>query len=52
MCDVTVNALLGNWYISRLAHLGAIYGVLLAFGVLYPESIILFMFIFQANIFR
>ncbi|MGA3042725.1 MAG: rhomboid family intramembrane serine protease [Bryobacteraceae bacterium] len=46
LCDVTVNALLGNWYTSTIGASGAIYGVLLAFGVLYPEAIILFMFIF------
>jgi membrane associated rhomboid family serine protease len=46
LCDVTVNALLGNWHTSTIGASGAIYGVLLAFGVLYPESIILFLFIF------
>ncbi len=53
VCDVTVNALLGNWYISTIGASGAIYGVLLAFGVLYPEAIILFLFIFpiQAKFF-
>jgi membrane associated rhomboid family serine protease len=46
VCDVTVNALLGNWYTHTIGASGAIYGVLLAFGVLYPEAIILFLFIF------
>ena len=46
LCDVTVNALLGNWYTSTIGASGAIYGVLLAFGVLYPESTILFLFLF------
>jgi len=46
VCDVTVNALMGNWYTSTIGASGAIYGVLLAFGVLYPEAIILFLFIF------
>jgi len=46
LCDVTVNALLGNWYSSTIGASGAIYGVLLAFGVLYPESTILFLFLF------
>lgn len=45
-CDVAVNALLGNWNTSTIGASGAIYGVLLAFGVLYPESTILFLFIF------
>ena len=46
LCDVTVNALLGNWYSSTIGASGAIYGVLLAFGVMYPESTILFLFLF------
>ena len=46
LCDVTVNALLGNWYTSTIGASGAIYGVLLAFGVLYPDVNILFLFIF------
>jgi len=46
LCDVTVNALLGNWSASTIGASGAIYGVLLAFGVLYPEATILFLFIF------
>lgn len=53
LCDLAVNALLGNWYTSTIGASGAIYGVLLAFGVLYPEAIILFLFIFpiQAKFF-
>jgi len=52
-CDVLVNAILGNWNTSTIGASGAIYGVLLAFGVLYPESTILFLFIFpiQAKFF-
>lgn len=52
-CDVLVNAVLGNWNTSTIGASGAIYGVLLAFGVLYPETTILFMFIFpiQAKFF-
>jgi membrane associated rhomboid family serine protease len=46
LCDVTVNAILGNWGTSTIGASGAIYGVLLAFGVLYPESTILFLFLF------
>jgi membrane associated rhomboid family serine protease len=46
VCDVTVNALLGNWHTSTIGASGAIYGVLLAFGVLYPEATILFLFLF------
>jgi len=41
----------GERAIGKLVHqhhwgLGAIYGVLLAFGVLYPETTILFLFLF------
>jgi membrane associated rhomboid family serine protease len=46
LCDVTVNALLGNWSTSTIGASGAIYGLLLAFGVLYPETTILFSFLF------
>jgi len=46
LCDVTVNALMGNWNTSTIGASGAIYGVLLAFGVLYPETTILFLFVF------
>jgi membrane associated rhomboid family serine protease len=46
VCDVTVNALLGNWHTNTIGASGAIYGVLLAFGVLYPEATILFLFLF------
>jgi membrane associated rhomboid family serine protease len=52
-CDVLVNTVLGNWQTSTIGASGAIYGVLLAFGVLYPEATILFLFIFpiQAKFF-
>jgi membrane associated rhomboid family serine protease len=46
LCDVIVNALLGNWNTSTIGASGAIYGLLLAFGVLYPDTTILFSFLF------
>jgi len=46
LCDVTVNALLRNWNTSTIGASGAIYGLLLAFGVLYPDTTILFSFLF------
>jgi membrane associated rhomboid family serine protease len=46
LCDVTVNALLGNWNTSTIGASGAIYGLLLAFGVMYPDTTILFSFLF------
>ncbi|HTT64418.1 MAG TPA: rhomboid family intramembrane serine protease [Bryobacteraceae bacterium] len=51
-CDVIVNALLGRaalpppYGISTIGASGAIYGLLLAFGVLYPDVTILFAFLF------
>jgi membrane associated rhomboid family serine protease len=46
LCDVSVNALLGHWDSSTIGASGAIYGLLLAFGVMYPETTILFSFLF------
>ncbi len=46
LCDVLVNALLGRWATSTIGASGAIYGLLLAFGVMYPDSTVLFSFLF------
>jgi len=52
VCDVVVNALLGRasmappFGVSTIGASGAIYGLLLAFGVLYPDVTILFAFLF------
>ena len=46
ICDVTVNALLGHWLVGTIGASGAIYGLLLAFGVLYPNQTVLFDFLF------
>jgi membrane associated rhomboid family serine protease len=46
LCDVIANALLGRWGTSTIGASGAIYGLLLAFGVLYPDTTILFSFLF------
>lgn len=51
-CDVLVNVVLGRaalpppYGTSTIGASGAIYGLLLAFGVLYPEVTILFAFLF------
>lgn len=46
LCDVLINALLGRWGTSTIGASGAIYGLLLAFGVMYPDSTVLFSFLF------
>jgi membrane associated rhomboid family serine protease len=46
LCDVAVNAALGNWGTRTIGASGAIYGLLLAFGVLYPNQKVLMDFLF------
>lgn len=46
ICDVAVNAAIGNWATSTIGASGAIYGLLLAFGVMYPNQTVLFSFLF------
>ncbi len=46
ICDVLVNALRGVWTTHTLGASGAIYGLLLAFGVLYPNQTVLMNFLF------
>jgi membrane associated rhomboid family serine protease len=46
VCDVTLHAILGDWGTSTIGASGAIYGLLVAFGVLYPEAPVLFMMLF------
>ena len=46
ICDVLVNAALGNLDTRTIGASGAIYGLLLAFGLLYPDRMVLMSFLF------
>jgi membrane associated rhomboid family serine protease len=46
VCDVLLNALTGHWNTSTIGASGAIYGLLLAFGVCYPDQTVLMGFLF------
>lgn len=46
LCVVFANLLFGTLDTRTIGASGAIYGLILAFGVLFPEATILFMFIF------
>ncbi|MBI3210639.1 MAG: rhomboid family intramembrane serine protease [Candidatus Solibacter usitatus] len=46
ICAVFANALFGSMATRTIGASGAIYGLLLAFGVLYPERVVLFSFLF------
>jgi membrane associated rhomboid family serine protease len=46
VCVVAVNVLLGYWGTITLGASGAIFGVLVAFGVTYPDQTVLMYFLF------
>jgi len=46
LCDVLLNAVLGHWNTRTIGASGAIYGLLLAFGVCYPDQTVLMNFLF------
>lgn len=46
ICVVIGNALFGTLNTRTIGASGAIYGLLLAFGVLYPDRVVLFSFLF------
>jgi membrane associated rhomboid family serine protease len=46
VCVVVLNALLGHMGSWTIGASGAIYGLLLAFGMLFPDTVVLFSFLF------
>jgi membrane associated rhomboid family serine protease len=46
VCVLVVNMAVGDWGTPTLGASGAIFGILVAFGVLFPDSIILMFFLF------
>jgi membrane associated rhomboid family serine protease len=46
VCDVTLHWILGEWGTVTIGASGAIYGLMAAFAVLYPEAPVLMFFLF------
>jgi membrane associated rhomboid family serine protease len=46
LCVVVLNALFGNMDSRTIGASGAVYGLLLAFGILFPDTTVLFSFLF------
>ncbi len=46
LCDVALHAATGNWGTRTVGASGAIYGLLMAFGVLFPNQKVLMDFLF------
>lgn len=50
ICVVLGNAMFGNTAVRTIGASGAIYGLLLAWGVLWPDRIVLFSFLFPIKV--
>ena len=46
VCVLVANVIVGDWYTATLGSSGAIFGLLVAFGVLYPNQTVLMSFLF------
>lgn len=46
ICDVAVNVAMGTLNTRTIGSSGAIYGLLMAFGLLYPDRVVLMSFLF------
>jgi len=46
VCVLIANMIVGDWKTPTLGASGAVFGLLVAFGVLFPDSIILMFFLF------
>jgi membrane associated rhomboid family serine protease len=46
VCVLAANVAVGSWTVVTIGSSGAIFGVLVAFGVLYPDQLVLMYFLF------
>jgi membrane associated rhomboid family serine protease len=46
VCVLVVNMLVGDWLTPTLGASGAVFGLLVAFGILFPDAIMLMFFLF------
>src|SRR6266496_1160523 len=46
VCVLVANMLVGDWFTPTIGASGAVFGVLVAFGMLFPDAIILMFFLF------